>query len=84
MAVLEVVDGAKVEQVDLVVVVAAGHALEIADIDVHLLAPGAAGNRQVIGRLPVQLGVGRNAIDPVAGVARRLAGFIQVQAAAFG
>ncbi|MCY1183550.1 hypothetical protein D9M73_241820 [compost metagenome] len=83
MAVLEVIDGAEVEQVDLVVVISAGDVFEVADIHVHLLAPRAAGKSQVVGGVPVQLGVVRQAIHPVTGIARGLAGLVQVQATAF-
>ncbi|MNE53953.1 hypothetical protein D3C80_1487070 [compost metagenome] len=84
MTILEVVDGTEVEQVNLIIVAAAGHTLEIADIDIHLLAAGTAGDGQVVRRMPVHLGVVRQTINPVTGIARGLAFLVQVQPAAFG
>ncbi|MCY1409668.1 hypothetical protein D9M71_250240 [compost metagenome] len=84
MAILEVVDGTGIVQVDLIVVAATRNALEITHVDVHQLAPGTTGEREVFGGLPVQLGIARQAVDPVAWVARCLARGVQVQPATFG
>ncbi|MNL72096.1 hypothetical protein D3C87_1973500 [compost metagenome] len=53
MTILEVVDGTGVVQVDLIIVATTGHALEVTDVHVHELAPGATGERQLVGGLPV-------------------------------
>ncbi|MCY1501994.1 hypothetical protein D9M68_360830 [compost metagenome] len=83
VAVVEVVDGADVVQVDLVVVAAALRGLEVIYLDVRLLVPRASGDGEVVGRLPVQLAVERQGVDHVARVARRAAGGFQLEAAAF-